>query len=119
MTLFCFQSLLTVTDPRVLAVAFGYFETLAKLNDVNKFSEEEARLRSLSNVLNAAGYEPYLYEDFAEETFELLRNVRSAMQAGNVETALLDAFNNEYLQNNIITHLRVPFPRTIVTSKRS
>ena len=56
----------TFTNPQSnmnLAVAFGYLERLLYIGDSGKFYEEEARLRSLSNVLNQAGFEPYLYED--------------------------------------------------------
>lgn len=49
------------------AVAFGYLERLLFIGDSGKCYEEEARLRSLSNVLNQAGFEPYLYQDFADE----------------------------------------------------
>ena len=88
-------------------MAFGYFETLIHLGDGNKFLEEETRLRSLSNVLNAAGYDAMLYEDFADETFELLRKVASAVQTGTAEDVLLETFNDETLQNYVITHLKV------------
>jgi len=70
--------------------------------------EEEARLRSLVNVLNAAGFEPFTYEDFADETFELLRKVASALPAGNADVLLHDTFNDENgPQNYIVTHLKV------------
>ena len=69
--------------------------------------EEVARLSSLSNVLNGAGFDPMLYEDFAEETFTLLKKVATAVQNGNAEDVVLDAFNDETLQNYILTHLKV------------
>jgi ubiquitin thioesterase protein OTUB1 len=91
----------------VTAIAFGYYETLIHLGDANKFLEEETRLRSLSNVLNAAGYDEELYEDFADQVFSLLRNVAEGMQDGSAESILFDTFNNEEIQNYIITHFRV------------
>lgn len=69
--------------------------------------EEETRLRSLSNVLNAAGFQPMLYEDFADEVFDLIRKVASAHQDGNAEEVLLEAFNDEMVQNYVITHFKV------------
>ena len=69
--------------------------------------EEETRLRSLSNVLNAAGFEPMLYEDFADEVFGLIRKVANAQQEGNAEDVLLEAFNDEMVQNYVITHFKV------------
>lgn len=80
---------------------------MLSLGDSTKFLEEETRLRSLGNVLNAAGFEPYLYEDFADEMFDLMRRVSNAMSEGSGEDALLDGFNDESVQNCIITHVKV------------
>ncbi|KAI7223935.1 cysteine proteinase [Hortaea werneckii] len=88
------------------AIAYGYFETLIHLGDSNKFFEEEARLRSLSNVLNEAGYDALLYEDFADSMFDTLRKVHNALQTGDAETILHEDFNDEALQNYIITYLK-------------
>lgn len=64
-------------------------------------------MRSLGNVLNAAGYEPLLYEDFADEAFGLLRRVANALHSGNATDVLLETFNDEGTQNYIITYLKV------------
>lgn len=88
-------------------MAFGYFETLIALGDDNKFAEEEARIRSLSNVMSAAGFDTMLYKDFEDEFLDLMRKVASALQDGTAETVLLEAFNDDMLQNYIITHFRV------------
>ena len=48
-----------------------------------------------------------LYEDFAEVTFDLLREAASAVQAGNAEDVLLETFNDDSQQNYIMTHLKV------------
>jgi ubiquitin thioesterase protein OTUB1 len=93
----------------VPAVAFGYLERLLYIGDTGKFYEEEARLRSLSNVLNQAGFEPYLYEDFADELFNLIRSIANAIGEGNGDEVLLNAFNDETVQNYIITHFKVSF----------
>ena len=90
-----------------LAVAFGYLERLLYLGDSNKFYEEEARLRSLSNVLKQAGFEPYLYEDFADELFTLIRSIANALGEGNGDEVLVNAFNDESIQNYVITHFKV------------
>ena len=90
-----------------LAVAFGYLERLLYIGDSGKFYEEEARLRSLSNVLNQAGFEPYLYEDFADELFGLIRSIANAINEGNGEEVLMNAFNDESIQNYVITHFKV------------
>lgn len=90
-----------------LAVAFGYLERLLYIGDSGKFYEEEARLRSLSNVLNQAGFEPYLYEDFADELFGLIRSIANAINEGNGDEVLMNAFNDESTQNYVITHFKV------------
>jgi ubiquitin thioesterase protein OTUB1 len=79
------------------------------LSDSNKLAEEEARLRSLSNILNAAGYDPMLYDDFADELFELMRKVANGLHDGTAEDILLQSFNDEMVQNYIITHFRVRY----------
>ncbi|KAK3070278.1 hypothetical protein LTR53_010725 [Teratosphaeriaceae sp. CCFEE 6253] len=89
------------------AIGFGYFESLIHLGDTNKFLEEETRLRSLSNVLNAAGFQPFLYDDFADEAFDLLRKVASVMHAGSAHDVLYEAFNDDMMQNYIITYFKV------------
>lgn len=100
------------------AIAFGYFEALIHLGDSHKFLEEETRLRSLSNVLNSAGFDPLLYEDFADEAYELLRKVSNALPAGNADAVLHEAFNDDTLQNYIITHLKVGFGCNYVANRR-
>lgn len=77
------------------------------IGDSGRFLQEEARLRSLANVLNAAGFEQYLYEDFADELFELMRRLATALDEGTGDEALLEAFNDEGVQNCVITHFRV------------
>lgn len=91
----------------ISAVAFGYLERLLYIGDSGKFYEEEARLRSLSNVLNQAGFEPYLYEDFADELFGLIRSIANAINEGNGDEVLMNAFNDESTQNYVITHFKV------------
>lgn len=98
------------------AIAFGYFETIIALADHNRFLTEESRLRSLSTVLNNAGYDPMLYEDFAEETFDLLRRLATANPADNAESILLETFNNEETQNYIITHLKASHYSALISS---
>lgn len=54
-----------------------------------------------------AGMDPMLFEDFTDETFELLRKVAAASQTGNAENVLIDTFNDDSVQNFIIAHLKV------------
>ena len=50
----------------LLAIAFTYFEALLRVGDVTKFEDEEARLNSLSNLLDHLGYSRDIWSDFAE-----------------------------------------------------
>lgn len=89
-------------------MAFGYFEALIHLGDVNKLGMEQARLRSLNNIMSQAGYSMMLVEDFADETLDLLRGITSAITEGRDAAAvLMEKFNDDGIQNYIITHLRV------------
>lgn len=99
---FRLQASLTIS-----AIAFGYFESLVRVGDPAKFQQEEVRLRSLANVTAAAGWDWSMVEDFADEMFDLLRKMSASLQTGDSESTLVDAFNDEGLQNSIITYLRV------------
>ncbi|GAB7351899.1 hypothetical protein MBLNU459_g2441t1 [Dothideomycetes sp. NU459] len=88
------------------AIAFGYFEALLRHGDHAKFLEEETRLRSLSNLINLAGYDHTMLDDFADETYDLLRKCRGWINVPNAEDKLVHAFNDEGVQNSIITHLK-------------
>jgi ubiquitin thioesterase protein OTUB1 len=99
------------------AVAFGYFERLLFIGDSNKCFQEEARLRSLSNVLNSAGFQPYLYEDFADAVFTLIRSIAGAINEGNGDEILMDAFNDESVQNYVITHFKVRITPLYITAR--
>jgi ubiquitin thioesterase protein OTUB1 len=86
-----------------IAVAFSYFETLLRIGDAHKFLEEETRLKSLCNILNDAGFQEHLYEDFMEDTIDLLRKVSSAADGNAV---LLETFNDPNGSMSIITYLK-------------
>ena len=102
----------------MLAVAFGYFENLFRAGDRHKFLEEETRLKSLGNVINMAGYSQFIWEDFADEIYALLRKCMSASSA-NSEAFLLEHFNNEEIQNQIITYLKVRYTTAQVAHSRT
>lgn len=89
-------------------MAFGYFEALIHFGDVNKLGLEQARLRSLNNVMSQAGFSMDMVEEFADETLTLLRDITSAVNEGrDAATILMERFNDEFVQNYIIVHLRV------------
>lgn len=89
------------------AIAFGYFEALLHIGDVAKFDVEEARLVSMSNLLNLAGFSEDVYIDFADEAYDLLRKLGASLQVGNGSTLLLEAFNDMSVSMGIITYVKV------------
>ncbi|KXT00572.1 hypothetical protein AC578_5219 [Pseudocercospora eumusae] len=89
------------------AVAFGYFEALIHHGDGNRFGMEEARLRSLGNVVLQAGFSQMVFEDFADTTYELLRELAIALNENQDAVALLlERFNEDVVQDYIVSHLR-------------
>jgi len=102
-------------------VAFSYFETLLRLGDKNKPLQEEIRLRSLSGLLNEVGHQEFLYEDFADATFELLQSISAQIPMVDDGAALLAAFNDEHQSASIITYLKVcdPTPTSVLISRVS
>jgi hypothetical protein len=95
------------------AVAFSYFETLLRIGDSHKFLEEETRLKSMRNILNDAGFQEHLYEDFADDTLNLLRETGSATDGG---AALLQTFNDSNRSMSIITYLKARLSRYFSTT---
>jgi len=73
--------------------------------------EEETRLRSLHNLLNTIGFQEDLYEDFADECFELLRKTAASVPAADDSAAasLLTSFNDVGLSMAIITYFKVGY----------
>jgi len=71
--------------------------------------EELARITSLNNVLNSAGFAEYLYEDFVEETVEALKTIASAIsnETHYQDKVLLEIFNIQEKSDAIITHIKV------------
>ncbi|KAK6439264.1 hypothetical protein LTR95_004520 [Oleoguttula sp. CCFEE 5521] len=88
------------------AIAFGYLERLLYIGDSGRVLMEEARLRSLNNVVASTGIDMFLVEDFAEEWFQLMRKLSIAVDQGNGDEVLAEAFADENVQNCLITHLR-------------
>ncbi|KAF5861128.1 hypothetical protein ETB97_000568 [Aspergillus alliaceus] len=106
-------SALAVTHPftRVMkgdAVAFGYFENLFNLRDALRVHRELTRIKSLNLLLNQVGHEEHLYEIFVDATEIIFSQILDAIQSGvHDDLFLVDAFNNEYNSNGIITHFRL------------
>ncbi|KAI9799306.1 MAG: hypothetical protein M1825_004799 [Sarcosagium campestre] len=89
------------------ALAFTYFETLRRTGDRNRILGEEARMLSLNNLLKTVGFEEHVYEDFVEETIDLLRFIASSLFTEFDDAALLAKFNDVNVSNAVITHFRL------------
>ena len=100
-------SLTSPTTDRRPALAYGYFEALLRANDAMRIQSEIVRLKSLNNLLNAVGNDPMLYEDFVQETFDLLERTRVDLPCVENEAMLLASFNDAGITSSIITHFRV------------
>jgi hypothetical protein len=94
---------------RRAAIAFTYFEALLRLADVAKFDEEEARLSSMHNLLNNAGFPHDVYIDWAEDVFDLLRELAMSLQNddGRAADLLLQKFNDVGASLSIMTYFKV------------
>ena len=75
-----------------------------RIGDKHKFTVEEVRLKSRQNLLPDIGFQEHLYEDFVEETLQILRECAVATDNG---AGLLEAFNDFSRSQSIITYLKV------------
>ena len=89
------------------ALAFGYFEALLHHGDSSKIAAEIARLKSLNNLLNAVGYDEFMYGAFVDETLMLLQRTAASIPCQDDGAALLASFNDDSMTGAIITHFRV------------
>lgn len=93
-----------------LAIAFCYFEALLRIGDVSKFETEEVRLKSMANLVKSTGFAEDYVDDFAQEAFDLLSQLSSALQSMDTTTTdaiLLQAFNDFGRSMAIITYFKV------------
>lgn len=88
------------------AIAFGYYESLLRTGDHNKFLQEEVRLKSLRNICKAAGFDLDILETFEDTALDLLRTTAATLYMPHAEATLVEAFNNEEIQNFVITYFR-------------
>ncbi|KAK6496356.1 hypothetical protein TWF481_002381 [Arthrobotrys musiformis] len=91
------------------ALAFGYFELLLRTGDAKVIEKEHDRITSLCSLLDSVGMADYLYEDFVDETKNLLRTIGQSPAIDNPydDKPILEAFNNADTSNSIITHLKL------------
>lgn len=63
----------------------------------------------MQNLLRDIGFQEHLYEDFVEETLDLLRDISVANGNG---AGLLAVFNDSVRSQSIITYLKVCTPNS-------
>ncbi|KAI1779221.1 cysteine proteinase [Hypoxylon cercidicola] len=91
------------------AIAFGYFETLARCGDINQAQGELARLASLDSYIeNVGGTEPWVYEDMTKEMQDLLNTIITAISNGqDAMPFVMDRFNNNTVSEAIVYYQRL------------
>jgi ubiquitin thioesterase protein OTUB1 len=81
---------------------------LFALRDPSRVQRELSRIKSLNTLMDQVGQEEHLYEIFVDATEDIFAQISAAIQNGTLdETFLVDAFNEEYSSNSVITHFRV------------
>jgi ubiquitin thioesterase protein OTUB1 len=89
-------------------VAFGYFETLFALRDLVRIQNEVERFKNLNVLLEQVGIAEHIYEIFVDTTEDILNRIHAAIRNGvQDETFLVEAFNESYSADAVITHFRV------------
>ncbi|KAF8536566.1 peptidase C65 Otubain-domain-containing protein [Trichophaea hybrida] len=88
------------------AVAFGFFELLLRSGDQNQIGMEHARIKSLNGLMESVGIQNYIYEDMAEETFNVFRTLSSGSISPADDSALVGIFNDPNVSDSIVTHFK-------------
>jgi len=91
----------------LLAVAFGFFELLWRNGDQNALGMEHARIASLNGLMESVGFQSYIYEDFAEATFDLFTTLSSGTISPSDDAPLVSTFNDPSISDSIVTHFKV------------
>lgn len=81
---------------------------MIRTGDSLRVQSEIVRLKSMNNLLNIMGHHPEMYEDFVDETLNLLERTRVDMDMmKDNERMLLASFNDAGIAGAVITHFRV------------
>lgn len=91
------------------AIGFGYFETLVKCGNKARILAERHRLEDLNALIEGVGgFAPYVFQDFVDETTDLLQQLADLV--GHPERAmaeLREAFNAPEISNSVMYHFRM------------
>ena len=100
-------SVRSVTD-HTTAIGFCYFELLVEQGSREFVDGELLRLTQLNDFLvNEGGHDPVLFEDFLDETFELLKGISASMHDPDTALAILSTKFNDDASMGILYHLRL------------
>jgi hypothetical protein len=63
----------------------------------------------MNNLLNSVGFVQDIYEDFADQAFELLQTLAASVRAmdGRADRILLETFNDYAISMAIVTYFKV------------
>ncbi|KAF5002908.1 hypothetical protein FGRMN_69 [Fusarium graminum] len=90
-----------------IAIGFSYFEKLVESGDQAKIEGEVARLMSMNHLLGTVGCYQY-YEDWADEMFDLLREVAQNINNPQFAHALIhEKWNDRNVADSLIYYLRL------------
>lgn len=89
------------------AIGFSYFEKLVNVGDQNQIEGEVARLKSLNHLLATVGGYDY-FEDFADEAFDLLREVAVIIERPETAHDLIhQKWNETAVEGSLIFYFRL------------
>ncbi|KAG6290836.1 hypothetical protein E4U09_004218 [Claviceps aff. purpurea] len=89
------------------AIGFSYFEKLVEGGDQSQIEGEVARLKSLNHLLSTVGGYDY-FEDFAEEAFDLLREVAAIIDKPQAAYDLIrQRWNDVGVEGSLIFYFRL------------
>lgn len=90
------------------AIGFCYFELLIQQGSKELVDGEHLRLTQLNNYLvNSGNYDPDLFVDFVEDTFELLKQISDNIHDPDTAMAVLTTKFNDASSMSILFHLRL------------
>lgn len=98
----------TLTDLLIQAIGFCYFELLIQQGSRELVEGERLRLTQLNDYLvNSGNYDPDVFIDFVEDTFELLQQISDNIHDLDTAMAVLTTKFNDLSSMNILFHLRL------------
>lgn len=90
------------------AIGFCYFELLIQQGSQELVDGERLRLSQLSDYLfNTGGYNPEMFMDFLETTFQLFQDISDNMDTPDNALAILNSTFNDDSSMGLLYHLRL------------